>query len=354
MEIIRLNTAAPANADRSALMIYTGGTLGMIQAGPKSPLKPFRFDHLLENIPELKSLKIDIGVYSYTPPLDSSHIGPQQWLELARIIADNYENYDGFVILHGTDTMAYTASCLSYLFEGLKKPVILTGAQLPIGIPRTDARNNIITALEIASSYHGDKPMVPEVAIYFDYVLFRGNRTSKIESNQFDAYRSENYPPLAKAGVKIAFTHPFIHEPGGVKFKTYEHLDSNIGVIKVYPGMGENLNFLLQNQNTNGLILETFGSGSIPKNEKLVKFLKDYIRGENPVLNISQCPGGEVEQGKYEASRVLNEIGVLDGKDMTFEAGLTKMMFCLGNFSDYRAQKKALISPLRGEMKDVG
>lgn len=352
MEIIKLNTAAPASPERSILMVYTGGTLGMIRKDPHSPLTPLNFEHLQKNIPELSSLRIDLGVYAYSPPLDSSYIGPSHWIEMASIIASNYDSYDGFVVLHGTDTMAYSASCLSFLLQNLRKPVIFTGAQLPIGYRRTDARNNILTALEIASDHDSGMPKVPEVSVYFDYVLFRGNRASKIESNYFDAYKSENYPALANVGVSIDYFPSFIRKPEAGELNHFDKLDTKIEVIKVFPGMRIHPEKFIDHNEPSGVILESYGSGNIPDDPNLIRTLEILSSSGIPVLNLSQCPGGEVDQGRYEASRVLNEIGVLNGRDMTFEAGLTKMMFCLGNFSDVAQASKMMIKPLAGEIKD--
>ncbi len=326
----------------------------MIRTEPGGPLKPLNFENLRKNIPELSNLSIDVQVCSFSPPLDSSDIGPDHWLELAKLIGNHYHDFDGFVILHGTDTLAYTSSCLSFLLKGLRKPVVMTGAQLPIGFQRTDARNNIITALEIASCYEDDKPVVQEVAVYFDYLLFRGNRVSKIESHQFDAYSSENYPPLAKVGVDISFNQAFLFNTPEKEFSYSQSLDPNVAALRIYPGMERGLEGMLMENPPKGMIIESFGSGNIPNEKGLIDFLEGLIKKEVPVLNLSQCPGGEVNQGKYQASKVLNDIGVLDGSDLSFEAGLTKMMYCIGNNNGYENICKAVLSPISGEMKDNG
>ncbi len=346
--ILNINTATPANPDRSVLMIYTGGTLGMRKASSSGSLEPFDFEHLISQAPELRNLKIELGIISYEEPLDSSNIGPTEWIEMARILKDNYQNYDGFVILHGTDTMAYSASALSFLLEGLSKPVVFTGAQVPIGSPRTDARNNMITALEIASDYKNGEARLQEVAIYFDYVLFRGNRASKIESNYFDAFSSENYPALAQVGISIDYQDAFLFRPKIESLSIHEEMRSDVEVVKIFPGMKWR-SFSDQAQMPSGLVIETFGSGNIPDDPEMVNDLKNLIENGIPALNLSQCPGGIVAQGKYAASLPLQKIGVIDGGDMTFEAGLTKMMYCLSRYKEKNQLIEALSSSIRGE-----
>jgi L-asparaginase len=315
------------------LIIYTGGTFGMTydKAGV---LVPFDFSLILEQLPTLKNLSLELTVISFENPIDSSNISPEHWSVLGNIISENYEAHDGFVVLHGTDTMAYTASALSFMLEGLAKPVIFTGAQLPITEPRSDARENLITALEIASAKKDGRPIVPEVCIYFDYELLRGNRSKKVESMQFDAFDSGNYPPLAKAGVKIDYNFSVIRKADGQShLKLRNKMDSSVSILKLFPGIRETtINAILSTNGIKAVILETYGSGNAPTEEKLLAALKKAIDNQIIIVNISQCPGGMVTQGRYETSRELQKIGVIGGADMTTEAAVTKLMLLLGEF----------------------
>jgi L-asparaginase len=332
------------------LIVYTGGTFGMAH-DKDGVLIPFDFASILEHLPTLRTMSLELTVVSFENPIDSSNINPEHWQLLAKIIFDHYKNHDGFVILHGTDTMAYTASALSFMLEGLSKPVILTGAQLPISEPRSDARENLITALEIASARLNGKAVVPEVCIYFDYELLRGNRSKKVESMQFDAFDSGNYPPLAKAGVKIDYNRSVIREvDSSANLKIRSNFDFNISIIKLFPGISQTvIESVLKTSGLKAVILETYGSGNAPTVPWLINTLKNAIDKGIIVLNISQCPGGMVLQGRYETSKDLLKIGVVSGADMTTEAAVTKLMLLLGQ-SGIENVKQLIGTDVAGEL----
>ena len=331
---------------KKVLIIYTGGTIGMRQEQGTRSLVPVDFKSITAQIPELKSLNCNIDFHSSNKPVDSSNVHPSLWEELATIIEKKYKRYDGFVILHGTDTMAYTASALSFMLKNLSKPVVLTGSQLPLGVIRTDAKRNLITTIEIVAA---DR-VVPEVCIYFNSQLFRGNRAEKFSSSKFDAFHSLNYPMLAEAGVNIVYNDKAIVKKQKGKFSVMRGFNTNIAIIKIFPGMQPStISVMLEKKNLMGVIMETFGSGNAPTDLKFLKPVHDAIKGKLLVVNVSQCSGGSVEQGKYSTSVQLKKLGVVSGGDMTTEAAVTKMMFLLDKNYPLRKLKLMMVKNLAGE-----
>ena len=349
----KINTSSQQNnRSTSVLMIYTGGTLGMVYDTKSRSLVPFDFNEIHTNVPELQRLDFELTILALEKPIDSSNMTPLNWIEIARIVYNNFEEYDAFVILHGTDTMAYTASALSFLLENLSKPVILTGAQLPIGVARTDARENLITALEIASAKINGRPVIPEVAIYFNSYLLRGNRAKKKESSQFNAFRSENYPFLAEVGVTIDYNFPFIRPyRSDLSLQLHEHLDENVMILKLFPGIHQNMiHNLLNTKGLKGIVMETYGAGNAPSEEWFLNELKQAVDNGLVIFNVSQCDGGRVLQGTYQTSRKLQDIGVISGSDITTEAAITKMMYLFGQDALSERVKYRLEKDICGEM----
>lgn len=335
------------------LLIYTGGTIGMVEDAATRQLILFNFNHLYVQIPELKKFDLKLSVIAFDKPLDSSNMNAEIWKRIAKLIEENYEKYAGFVILMGSDTMAYTASALSFMLENLNKPIILTGSQLPIGKIRTDGKENLITAIEIAAAKKEDKPVIAEVAIYFEYQLYRGNRTHKYNSEYFDAFESPNYQVLAEAGVNINYNSQAIKKTDTKKLKVHYSLDNNIVFLKLFPGINEIIvNAVLSAQGLRAVILETFGSGNAPTDHWFVNALSNAIGKGIIILNITQCNRGKVEQGRYETSAQLKNIGVISGADMTSEAAVTKLMFLLGQKMSSNEIKKQLQKSLRGELSE--
>ena len=349
-KIVNVSTSTSSEPRASVLVIYTGGTLGMTY-DESGALAPFNFSRIVEKIPSLREFNVHITVISFPQLIDSSNVRPEHWADMAYIVNENYQRYDGFVIVHGTDTMAYSASALSFMLEGLNKPVIFTGAQLPIGSTRSDAHENFVTALEIASEKRSGVPMVPEVCIYFGNRLLRGNRSSKRQSIHFDAFESANYPALAEAGVLIDYNltaiRPYVHRR---KLEYHRELNTNVAVLKLFPGISRRVvESILQISDLRGLVLETFGSGNAPTDAFLLDSLADATERGLIVLNVSQCSGGRVIQGRYQTSQSLENIGVISGKDMTTEAAVTKMMLLLGEEPDPDRVRELLPVPLCGE-----
>ena len=338
----------------SILLIYTGGTIGMSRNPVTGALEPLDFAHLLRHIPELSEVDADIHTSQFTPPIDSSDVTPAQWEQLARIIATRYQDYDGFVVLHGTDTMAYTASALSYMLGNLTKPVIFTGSQLPIGQLRTDGKENLITAVSIAAARDGDgRPYVPEVCIYFGGRLLRGNRTTKQSAEAFSAFASFNCPALAHAGVDITYRRDLILRPDYRRpMQPFYALDPNVIIISLFPGMrGDILQHILQTPGLKAVVMRTFGSGNAPRHPWLLSALREATDRGLVIVNISQCIQGAVEMSRYDCGLHLQQAGVISGCDSTVESAVTKLMHLLARYPDDPDAVRALMSQnLRGEI----
>ncbi len=337
---------------RRILIIYTGGTIGMIKDPEIGVLRPFDLDRILQQVPELSTFGYTLDAEAFAQPIDSSNMQPAIWLELAGIIEKKYTSYDGFVILHGSDTMAYTASALSFLLENLGKSVVLTGSQLPIGHVRTDAKENLITSIEIAAAAKEDgSSRVPEVCLYFDYQLYRGNRVIKYNAEKFEAFHSPNHPPLAEAGIRIRYHDTHIMPPPTGAFKVHHQLGNSVGSLKLFPGMSQAVfEAILQAQNLSLLILEGYGAGTGPTEPWFLNGLQKFIQAGKTVMAITQCHGGSVELGKYETSAKMLEIGVISGHDLTFEASVTKAMFLLGQGFSGQLLENELQKSVCGEL----
>ncbi|PIY08036.1 MAG: L-asparaginase 1 [Flexibacter sp. CG_4_10_14_3_um_filter_32_15] len=368
--IIKLRTAADEDCNTSILVIYTGGTIGM-DYDENGSLVPFDFEVLLEKVPELTRFKFWLTMLVPFEPMDSSNMGTEHWLSMSWLIEELYDEFDGFVILHGTDTMAYSASAMSFLLQNLAKPVILTGAQIPISAHRTDARENLIGALEIASMQESKQQiviteegneiikeqnvaLVPEVCVYFDNLLLRGNRSKKVQSLNFTAFESQNYPHLAEAGIFINYAKSYILPVPNKKLDLKSAMDDNVILWKIHPSMNPKYYLpMLENDSLKGVVLESFGSGNIPTEKWIIDILSKIINRGVVVVNVSQCAGGYVLQGHYETSHALTQIGVISGNDLTSEAALTKLMYLFGNY-DHKKEKEKIIellqTPLCGEM----
>ena len=335
------------------LLIYTGGTIGMGQNPDTGALEPLNFDHLLSNFPEFALLPTEVDTYQFTPPIDSSDMSLRRWAQLVRIIADNYEAYDGFVVLHGTDTMAYTASALSFMLENLTKPVILTGSQLPIGQLRTDGKENLLTSIELAAAFGEDgRPMVPEVCIYFSGRLLRGNRSTKESADGFNAFNSFNYPHLCEAGVEFQFNPHYILKPDYSKpMIPHMSMDPNVVVFSLFPGIQENVvRHMFEAPELRGIVMRSFGSGNAPQKPWLMRLLKDATQRGVTVVNISQCVAGFVKMGRYDTGFQLQDAGVVSGGDSTVESAITKLMFLQAHYKDVRAIRSLMGRSICGEI----
>ncbi len=330
-------------------IIYTGGTIGMVK-DETGTFVPFDFELIKRNLPDLSRLDYKLTVHSFEPIIDSSNMKPEIWIEMAQIIKDNYADYDGFVILHGSDTMAFTASVLSFMLEGLQKPVILSGSQLPIGEIRTDARENMMTALEIASAKQDGISIIQEVCILFDNKLFRGNRSFKYNSAKFEAFRSPNYPVLVEAGIHLKYNTDALLNNIDKDFILHTKLDNRVAVLKLFPGISPQTIKAVLDSDVRSIVMETFGSGNTTTDTWFLDLLKEAIEQGKNILNISQCKVGSVELGRYETSQGLKSIGVLNGYDLTFEAAVTKLMYLQGELEDQKEVAYWIEKDIRGEL----
>ncbi len=338
----------------SILLIYTGGTIGMKQDINDQTLKPFDFSQIVEEVPEIKKFALKVDSYTFSPLIDSSDIEPSSWIEMARIIQEKYDNYDGFVILHGTDTMAYSASALSFMLDGLTKPVIFTGSQLPIGVPRTDGKENLISSVEIASAKDEEgHTLVPEVCIYFDSLLMRGNRSTKVNAEVFRAFQSPNFPYLAEAGIDIRYNSDIIRKPldwyQNLSLNT--NLDTRVGILKIHPGMNpKTVSAFLSEPNNRAIILETYGAGNAPMTKWFLNLIAEACANGKIIVNVTQCLGGTVNMNLYANGKTLSDAGVINGYDSTTESALAKLFFLMGKNEDNNWVKQMMIRNLKGEI----
>ncbi len=339
---------------KPVLLIYTGGTIGMKEDPADGTLKPFDFNSLMDEVPELRKFGPHIDAWSFSPPIDSSDVEPTLWQSLAHLIREKYDDYGGFVILHGTDTMAYSASALSFMLDRLSKPVIFTGSQLPVGRPRTDGKENLISAVEIASATAPDgSALVPEVCIYFNSSLLRGNRSTKINATGFDAFSSPNYPPLATAGINIKYNRGAILYPdgGAGDLSVHTELDTRVSILKIHPGITEQaVRDILLGSGTRAVILETYGAGNAISKPWFLRIVEEACRAGKILLNVTQCLSGDVDMDIYATGRKLKDAGVISGHDITTESALGKLFFLMGGCDDGDRVKTLLEENLKGEI----
>ena len=344
----------PPREKSSLLLIYTGGTIGMKEDPSIQALRPFDFSQILAEVPELRKYAYKIDSYTFTPLIDSSDVEPSSWKKLAEIIEERYDDYDGFVILQGTDTMAYSASALSFMIEGLTKPVIFTGSQLPIGVPRTDGKENLISSVEIAAARDEDgHAIVPEVCICFDNVLMRGNRTTKINSSNFRAFRSENLPPLAEAGINIRYNRDLIRRPSDWDSRPVFHkdIDTRVSILKLHPGITPQVvRDVMCGKDSRAVIIETYGAGNAPSKEWFLAIVKEAAAMDKVLINVTQCIAGAVDMDIYATGKCLKDAGVLSGYDSTTEGALAKLFHLLGEHEDNAEVKSLMGKDLRGEI----
>lgn len=336
------------------LLIYTGGTIGMKQDMKDLTLKPFDFSQILDEVPEIRKFAFKIDTYSFEPPIDSSDVEPSLWQDLARLIKEKYEDYDGFIILHGTDTMSYSASALSFMLDGLTKPVIFTGSQLPIGVPRTDGKENLISAVEIASAKDEEgHPAVPEVCVCFDSLLMRGNRSTKVNSEVFRAFQSPNFPPLAEAGINIRYNNEYIRKPNDwyQSLTINTELDTRVSILKIHPGITpEVVRNILYGKDTRAIIMETYGSGNAPTRDWFLDIVKESSAMNKIIVNVTQCLAGTVNMNIYANGKALERAGVIDGYDSTTESALAKLFYLMGKSRDNEWVKAMMSRNLKGEI----
>ncbi|AWG20548.1 L-asparaginase 1 [Flavobacterium faecale] len=336
------------------LLIYTGGTIGMSKDFETGALVAFNFSQLLQQVPELKLIDCEIETVSFEIPIDSSNMNPEILGTLAAMIEKNYALFDGFVVLHGSDTMAYTASALSFMFENLAKPVILTGSQLPIGDLRTDAKENLITAIQVASLREAGRSVIQEVCLYFEYKLYRGNRTTKVNAEHFQAFNSPNYPCLVESGVHLKSNVALLlQKEFNSELKVQYALDTNVAILKLFPGISEAvLSAMLSIKGLKGIVLETYGSGNAPTEEWFLNLIRKAINNGLYIVNVTQCSAGSVMMGQYETSTELKNIGLISGKDITTEAAITKLMYLLSQDKSPAEFKISFEKSLRGELTE--